>query len=285
MRRLALLSDIHGNLEALEAVLRDVEKLRPEMVVVLGDTINYGPDPRACLERVDRSADLVLAGNHEKEAAVPEREGLEGDAREMLEWTVGELEGCHAWEKLRGQILEDGDERSRARLKDLSFVHGSAAKPVEQYVWPGHPQHHLRLNRQLDEWLTTLRKGFRTRHAFCGHTHVPAVLAGYEDREIFPIEQDWNRKFTFVGPHAMFYVPAGPVRIEGLAGRRVVINPGSVGQPRDDNPAASWALYDGDSIEFRRVPYDSVRTGTRIRALPLSEDTREFFADRLEQGV
>jgi predicted phosphodiesterase len=285
MRRLALLSDIHGNLEALEAVLRDVEKVRPDMLVVLGDTINYGPPPRECLELVDRCADLVLAGNHEKEAAVPHQDGLEAGAREMLDWTVARLEGCGAWEKLRGQILKEGDGRSRARREDLTFVHGSAARPAEQYVWPGHPQHHLQLNRQLDDWLTKLRKGFRTRHAFCGHTHVPALLAGYEDREIFPIERDWNRKLTFVGPRALFYVPEGSIRIAGLAGRRVVVNPGSVGQPRDDSPLASWAVYDGDSVEFRRVPYDARRTGARIRALPLSEETRDFFAGRLEEGV
>ena len=128
-------------------------------------------------------------------------------------------------------------------------------------------------------------KGFRTRHSFCGHTHVPSILTGYDNRELFPIERDWNRKFTFLGPHTIFYVPAGPIRIAGLAGRRVVVNPGSVGQPRDENPAASWALYDGDSVEFRRVPYDLTRTGAKIRALPLSEETREFFADRLEEGV
>jgi len=164
-------------------------------------------------------------------------------------------------------------------------VHGSATRPVEQYVWPGHPSHHLQLNRQLDEWLLSLMKGFRTRHSFCGHTHVPAVLTGYDSRALFPIEQDWNRKLTFVGPHSIFYVPAGAMRLEGLAGRRVVINPGSVGQPRDEDPRASWALYDGDAIEFRRVPYDAVRTAARIRGLPLSDDTREFFADRLEVGV
>lgn len=285
MRRIALLSDVHANLEALEAVLRDLERQRPDTVVVLGDTINYGPDPRMCLELVDRCADLVLAGNHEKEAATPDRDGLEGDAREMLLWTVTQLDDCQAWEKLRGEIVAEGEARSRVRLEDLTFVHGSAAKPVEQYVWPGHAQHHLQLNRQLDEWLTTLRKGFRTKHAFCGHTHVPALLAGYEDREVFPIETDWNRRFTFVGPRSIFYVPSENVRIEGLSGRRVVVNPGSVGQPRDENPLASWALYDGDSVEFRRVPYDTRRTSARIRSLPLSEDTREFFAHRLEDGV
>ena len=285
MRRLALLSDVHANLEALESVLRDVDRQKPDLIVVLGDTINYGPNPRECLELVDRCADIVLAGNHEKEAAVPERDGLEGDAREMLDWTLEQLDDCHPWEKLRAQILADGDERSRSKLKDVTFVHGSASKPVDQYVWPGHPQHHLQLNRQLDEWLVALMKPFRTRHAFCGHTHVPSVLTGYDNREIFPIDRDWNRKFTFVGPHALFYVPAGPALIEGLSKRRAVINPGSVGQPRDENPFASWAIYDGESVDFRRVPYDLVKTGSKILSLPVSLEAREFFADRLAEGV
>lgn len=285
VRRIALLADIHSNLEALEAVLRDVELQKPDLVAVLGDTINYGPNPRECLERIDAAADLVLAGNHEKEAAAPGRDELEGDAREMLDWTVGQLEGLHAWERLRGEILERGADRAQARLDGLHFVHASAAKPWEQYLWPGHPNYHLHLNRQLDEFLVELLGGFDAEHSFVGHTHAPTVLTAYSHRELFPISQDWNRRFTFIGPSAVFYVPAGNLRLEGLAGKKVVINPGSVGQPRDHDPRASWALYDGDSVEFRRVEYDHHKTSAKLRALPLSLETRRYFADRLAEGT
>jgi predicted phosphodiesterase len=285
MQRIALLSDIHANLEALEAVLRSVEPEKPDLIVVLGDTINYGPNPRECLEMVDRLADIMLAGNHETEATRPESDDMEGDAKEMLEWTVAQLNEFPPWEKLRQEILDQGEDRAWLRYKDLTFVHGSARKPVEQYVWPGHPHHHLQLNRQLDDHLLTILKGFRTKHSFCGHTHAPAVLAGYDDREICPIGCDWNRHYTFIGPRTVFYVPEESVTLEGLSGRKVVINPGSVGQPRDGNPLASWALYDGDAITFHRVVYDQQKTSAKINALPLSADTREFFAERLAQGI
>ncbi|MBI5548665.1 MAG: metallophosphoesterase [Deltaproteobacteria bacterium] len=285
MRRIALLSDIHGNLEALEAVLRDVERQRPDMVVVLGDTINYGPNPRACLERVERTADIVLAGNHEKEAAAHDDEALEGDAREMLDWTLTQLEGFHPWEKMREHILAAGEASSRVRWRDLTFVHGSPRSPVHEYIWPGHPQHHLHLNKQLDEWLLKLLKHSKTRHSFCGHTHVPALLTTYSEREIFPIDRSWNRSYTFVGPRTIFYVPEDNVTVEGISGSRMVINPGSVGQPRDGNPLASWALYEGHSIHFRRVAYDMSKTSAKIRDLPLSAGARDCFADRILEGV
>jgi diadenosine tetraphosphatase ApaH/serine/threonine PP2A family protein phosphatase len=129
-----------------------------------------------------------------------------------------------------------------------------------------------------------LLDGFPQQHSFVGHTHVPTVLTRYENRELFPIAHDWNRKLTFIGPRTVFYVPQGEVTLPELTGRKVVINPGSVGQPRDGDPRASWALYDGDSVHFRRVAYDHEATARKIRALPLSLDTRRYFADRLAEG-
>lgn len=285
MRRIAFISDVHGNLEALQAVLRDVEAHHPDLLVALGDTINYGPDPRECLRLVDEAADIVLAGNHEKEAALPEPDEMEGDARELLEWTVQQLEGLHAWERMRADLLARGEAAAQHRLDGLHFVHASAAKPFAQYVWPGHPQHHLHLNAQLDQYLTELLGAFDATHSFVGHTHTPAVLTSYEHREVFPIEFEWNRRFTFLGPRAVFYVPQGSRQLEGLYGRKLVINPGSVGQPRDGNPDASWALYDGDTVLFRRVPYPHQQTAAKLRALPVSLETRSSFADRLAEGT
>lgn len=284
MRRIAFISDVHANLEALEAVLRDLEAQKPDLLVALGDTLNYGPNPRECLELVDAHADIVLAGNHEKEAAVPEPDELEGDARELLDWTVKQLEGLHAWERLRDDLKARGAAAAQHRYEKLHFVHASAAKPFAQYVWPGHPQHHLHLNAQLDTSLMEMLAGFDATHSFVGHTHTPSVLTSYKHREIFPIEFEWNRRFTFLGPRAIFYVPQGSRTLEGLYGRKLVINPGSVGQPRDGNPDASWALYDGDTIAFRRVPYPHQVTAAKLRALPVSDETRNYFAGRLALG-
>jgi predicted phosphodiesterase len=284
MQRIAFLSDIHANLEALEAVLRDVDALAPDLVVVLGDTVNYGPNPRECVELVERHADVVLMGNHEKEVAFPEADELEGDAREMAEWTARALDGLHHWEKWVRTLAERADDAGRHRHEKLLFVHASGEKPLVQYTWPGHPHHHLQLNAQLDQYLVELLGGFDAVHSFCGHTHAPAVLTAYAEREIFPISYDWNRRFTFIGPRTVFYVPAGELTLEGLYGRKCVINPGSVGQPRDQDPRASWALYDGDTIRFRRVVYDHAATAAKVRALPLSNETRDYFAGRLARG-
>ncbi len=284
MRRIAFFSDVHANLEALEAVLRDVDAQKPDLVVALGDTINYGPNPRECLQLVNDAADIVLAGNHEKEAVLPEPDELEGDARELLDWTVKQLDGLDVWERLRDDLKARGEAVAQYRFEKLHFVHASAVKPFAQYVWPGHPQHHLHLNAQLDQYLVELLSGFDATHSFVGHTHTPSVLTSYEHREVFPIEFEWNRRLTFLGPRAIFYVPQGSRTLEGLYGRKLVINPGSVGQPRDGNPDASWALYDGDTVAFRRVRYPHERTAAKLRELPVSRETRAYFADRLAEG-
>jgi predicted phosphodiesterase len=281
----ALLADVHANLEALEAVLRDLEQQKPDRVAVLGDTIGYGPNPRECLERAQAVADVLLIGNHEKEAALPEKDEMESDVREMLEWTLGQLAAVPAWQKLREQILARTPEALARHEEDgLLFVHASPAKPYVQYVWPGYRTHFLSLNQQLDEHLGSILAQFGPGHSFCAHTHTPALATGYENRDLFPIYPDWNRTFTFWGPSTVFYVPAGEVDLTGLAGRKLVINPGSVGQPRDHNPAASYALYDGDTVRFRRVSYDVATTQRKIAALPVSQETRDFFGSRLAKG-
>jgi diadenosine tetraphosphatase ApaH/serine/threonine PP2A family protein phosphatase len=254
-------------------------------VAVLGDTIGYGPNPRECLERVRGFADVLLIGNHEKEATFPQDDELESDVREMLDWTLGALGDLPAWQELRGQIRARTPEALARREEDgLLFVHASPQKPYVQYVWPGYRTHFLSLNRQLDEHLGSILAQFGPGHSFCGHTHSPAVATGYENRELFPIYPDWNRTFTFWGPSTIFYVPSGEIDLEGLAGRKAVINPGSVGQPRDHHPAASYALYNGDVVRFRRVDYDVAATQAKIAALPVSRDTRDFFATRLGKG-
>lgn len=285
MPRIAILSDIHGNLAALEAVLRDVELQKPDRIVCLGDTVGYGPFPRECFARVHEVADLVLTGNHEVEAALLSDEGMEDDAREMALWSSQALEGLERWERLRAALaMGPADPLAMHQEERITWVHAAPEEPTVRYVWPGYRTHFLALNAQIDGFLQELLSRFSTPHGFCGHTHVPAILTTYEDRELFSVSHDWNRTFTFLGPRTIFYVPKGLVTVGGLDGRKVVINPGSVGQPRDRDPRASWALYDGDLVSFRRVPYEITRTQAAIRALPVSEDSRDFFSERLGRG-
>ena len=122
-----------------------------------------------------------------------------------------------------------------------------------------------------------------------GLTHAPAVLAGYKDHAIFdPYKHrglEWDRTSTFVGPTSLYVVIDDGAVIEGLSGKKVAINPGSVGQPRFvGNPDASYALYDGDTITFRRVPYDRGRTQQKVADLPFSEETKSWLVERLGRG-
>ena len=286
MRKLAILSDIHGNLEALDAILRDVDMENPDAVVILGDTIGYGADPRACFERAAEAADVLLMGNHEKEAIAPETDELGSDSREVVDWAKGELAGLAPWEQFReraaGRNLEG---LASARIDDHLFVHGSPEKPLVQYVWPGHPNHYVALNRQIDTHIGGILRQAEELQSFCGHTHVPALLVGYDDRDLFDPCLPYNRSHTFVGPTTVFYVPEGPFIISGLSGRRMILNPGSVGQPRDGDPRAAYAVYDGDTVRFRRVAYDCAPAQAKIRALPVRLDTRERFAERLGRGA
>lgn len=289
MASIAVLADIHGNLEALEAVLRDLEPLHPARVVVLGDTVGYGPDPRACLERASELADVLLAGNHEKELLFPSDE-MTDEAQEALRWTAAQLAGSAAWEQLAARIREQGSEAARATLEGCLFVHGSPQYPTEQYIWPAHECQYLVFNDQIDARLADFLEEFDLLHSFFAHTHAPAVLTAYDNHELFDPYRcsglAWHGRHSFVGPTMLYVVPLGSPRIEGLAGRKVAINPGSVGQPRFvGDPDASYALYDGDAVSFRRVPYDRAATCRKLAALPFDEETREFFIERLERGA
>jgi predicted phosphodiesterase len=180
---MAVLSDIHANLEALEAVLRDVDRQGPDRIAVLGDTIGYGPDPRACLERALEIADVLLVGNHEKEL-VDASDDLNDDARESLDWTAKELQGV--FEPVAERIRDNGIAAEALKVVESRvYVHGAPADPVEQYIWPAHHCQYLVFNDQIDERLAEFLAQFSESHGFFGHTHAPAVLTSYENHAIF----------------------------------------------------------------------------------------------------
>ena len=240
--RYAILSDIHGNLEALDAVLAHADA-RAEAVLVLGDVVGYGADPQACLERVAERADAVVAGNHEHGVAgLLDLEWFNDRARTALEWTRGQLDDDHlAWLRTRPLTVE---------IDDATLVHASPDQPAE---W---------------NYLVSAEDGFdvfgafATRLCFVGHSHRPGA---------------WS-----VGSSGRAHEP-GAREIDLEAGRRYVINVGSVGQPRDRDPRASYALWDLDArrVTVERVPYDRVTARRKI----LSADLPRFLADRLLIGA
>lgn len=284
--RWAILSDIHSNIEALEAVLADAAAQGAEKIAVLGDVIDYGPDPVACIERVNAEADVWLVGNHEEDAITPSDEA---EPSGVLEWSLLQLEDSPVWQGLRDKITAAGAPALASQVfESIHFVHASAARPTIQYVWPAHEVQYVVFNEHIDSRLTAFLDEFQAPHGFNGHTHVPAVLTRYEHRKIFDPYQGVRRNHvhTFVGPHAIFFVPEAPCTLHELGEVKLAVNVGSVGQPRrlGDN-RASYVLYDGASLEFRRVEYNWVRTAAKLAAIPFDEDQRKELIERLERGI
>lgn len=276
----AILSDIHGNIDALDAVLTDAQSQGAERILVLGDSINYGAAAVAVVERVCAVADVILLGNHEQ-AAVQGLEGMSGSAAAGLAWTVEQLSRSDAWRSLVAQATFP--EACQRTYEGVQLVHASPRDPVLEYVWPGHSSYFLAFNDQIDARLSDILAARTALHCFCGHTHVPAVLLPYTERRLLT-QQPWDRRLSFIGPQSIFFVPDTALRLQGLADRAVIINPGSVGQPRDGRPEAAYALYDGDELFFRRVAYDIAAAQAKIRGLPIEHDAREYLANRLALG-
>ncbi len=276
----AILSDIHGNIDALEAVLRDAELQGAERIVVLGDSINYGAAAVAVIERITQEADVILLGNHEKAALLGE-DGMSGSAGAGLPWTVSQLEASEDWRRL---VTDASFPESCQRIVDgVQLVHGSPRDPVLEYVWPGHSSYYLAFNGQIDTRLAQILDARQALHCFCGHTHVPAVLLPYAERRMLKL-LPWDRRLSFVGPQSIFFIPDTVLRMQGLSDSPAIINPGSVGQPRDGRPEASYVLYDGDELRFRRVCYDIEAAQERILAMPIDEGAREYLAERIGRG-
>ncbi len=239
-----IISDIHANLVALEAVLADAAG-RYDAVWCLGDLVGYGPDPNECIERVRALPGLrCLVGNHDK-AALGEIDlsVFNGDARRAVQWTRGVL-----------------SEASAAYLRslpasqvagDYTLAHGSPRQPVWEYILDC---------LTAEENLTLLD----TPYCLVGHTHVPVVYRANGGPEGCQEEApDYNGAFT-------------------LGGQRLLLNPGSVGQPRDSLPDAAYALLDleAGAWRFARVAYDIAETQRRMRAAHLPER----LATRLAYG-
>lgn len=239
--RIAVLSDIHANVVALEAVLAATQPV--DAVWHLGDVVGYGPDPDAVIDRL-RGVDAVgVRGNHDA-AAIGGREidWFNPDARAAMEWTRTRLSASsRAW-------LADLPER---RVDgDWTLVHGSIRDPLWEYVTS-----RSAASASLDE--------LTTRVGLHGHTHVPIAWAARDGGVTTTMPSD-GRAIPIESP-------------------RVLLNPGSVGQPRDGIPTASWMIVDTDAwtATWRRVPYDVAEVQERMRGAGLPRR----LIERLDHGV
>lgn len=250
----ALISDLHSNIESLNAVFADLDALGVKEVYCLGDVIGYGPNPRECLELVRAKCGWTILGNHE-EGLMNESFGADFNdrARKALNWTRDTL-GSTAFPKesnyaLWAQIDEFGEIR---KTDDAMFVHGSPRDPVREYVMP---QDALNAAMMRDLFAKIDRPV-----CFAGHTHVPGV---FTPDGVFRHQSEFPNDAFFKLPPKCF------------------VNVGSTGQPRDGDPRACYTVVDGDAIRFRRVTYDVATTARKIKAIP---ELDGFLAARLKVG-
>lgn len=243
--RYAIISDIHGNLAAFQAVLQDIgERGGVERMWCLGDIVGYGPDPKECIALLREYDHICVAGNHDWGAiAKINTDDFNPEAAAACHWTGQQLS------------LEDVDYLAKLPLivteRDFTLAHGSPREPIWEYL--------------VSTYVAKVSFSyFQTKFCLVGHSHVPAVFEYRDDR----------------GDCLLYELPVDtPLK---LGDSRLIVNPGGVGQPRDGDPRASYAIYDTDSnaIWHYRVPYDVTITQQRMKEFGLPRR----LATRLSHG-
>lgn len=246
--RIGILGDIHSNLEALQTVVAAMQEEAIEHWVQVGDIVGYGPDPQPCLDLVRELECTVCLGNHDAAVVgILATDYFNAYARLAIEWT-----------------------RDHVRPQDLVYlrhlplvvehahytvVHGTLDQPKQfGYVLS-----------QVEAKQSLLQQ--RTLVAFVGHSHVPAVYIERPDMH----------------PHELEMIHGPEISCSTEGATRILVNVGSVGQPRDEDPRAAYAIYDTDSgsLAVRRIEYDIARVQRKIRSAGLPD----MLADRLSMGV
>ncbi|MBK8977915.1 MAG: metallophosphoesterase family protein [Planctomycetes bacterium] len=249
---IAFISDIHSNTEALGVVLDEIRRLRVERILCLGDVIGYGPEPRETLRRVMDVAEFSLRGNHE-DGCMHYASDFNPRARAAIDWTREQLnrrdapreENFAFWNYLSSM-------REEHREGPMLLVHGSPRDPIREYIVPRDSQDPVKMDGCF------ARFG-EQQVCFVGHSHVPGV---------------------YPEPGG-FYTPSDLPDGWRTGAYRAIVNIGSVGQPRDGDPRACFATFDGETIRFHRVEYDVQSTMAKIRAIP---ELPDYLAERLERG-
>lgn len=250
MTRTAILSDIHGNLAALEAVLEDVRSQAVDEIVCLGDVVGYGPHPRQCLDEVMNFAFTVL-GNHDS-SAIFDPEGFNNTAERAIFWTREQLHQDDNPADCRRR-LEFICKMPRVVQRDnLLFVHGSPRGPTSEYVFPEDTQNPKKMEKLFS---------LISHVCFQGHTHVPGVFSS--DHQFLRSED---------------VSPRHPLTHPGL---KFMVNVGSVGQPRDSDPRSCYVILEDLCVTFRRVAYDIERT---VKAIEAEPELDNMLGYRLREG-
>ncbi len=241
--RILVISDIHANLAAFETVLEDANG-EWDYVWCLGDVVGYGPDPNECCDLLKSMSHLCIAGNHDWAALGRlDIRTFNVDARRAVDWTQNTL--------TEENIAYLSALPTTFVLGNYTLAHGSPREPVWEYI--------------LDPLIAALNfPHFETDYCFVGHTHTPVTYRLLNE----------EGETDVVSPS--YAVP------QALNGHRLIINPGSIGQPRDNNPNASYGILHVEEtiFEYRRIPYPVEATQDKMRQL----DMPERLIKRLEHG-
>jgi predicted phosphodiesterase len=242
--RYAFISDIHANLEALEAVLDDTETEHIDEIICLGDIVGYGANPNECVDLIKKMCPVTLLGNHDAAAVeLLSTQHFNIHAKIAIEWTT---------QTLRKDIKNLLTELPlKSTLDQMTLVH---ATPYEPNMW---------------YYITSLEEAafnfqfFDTQICMVGHTHIPIIIVLDNQKELY-VHQDVT------------------IRLTDTAGCRLLINVGSVGQPRDRNPKSCYGIFDTETTEFtyRRVAYNIEKTQQKMKRIKMPE----FLVSRLEDG-
>lgn len=247
MNKNLIMADVHSNLTALEAVLQDAGPDDGTSIYCLGDVVGYGAHPNECLARLQEHGAQLLAGNHDAAACgTMDTSYFNPYARKAADWTNRKLT---EYNKDRLRNLPD-----QIRAGDFEFYHGSPLEPLTEYITT---------ERQAASALDTVD----VNRLGVGHTHQPVLYR--------------KEKGTYCGRKI-----TGEDEFFGIdSSERIVLNPGSVGQPRDGDPRASYVTVEGDltgtvNLRWHRVDYDVGAAQDAIRSAGLPEP----LAERLKQG-
>jgi len=261
MPRRAIISDIHGNLVALERALADIQEQKVDDIVCIGDIAGYGPDPVACVDLVRKKCAWTLCGNHDVALFMTHAIGFNKAAREAIDWHRKVLKPkWYSWPstKSRWEWLKN---LCPSKLEEnVIYVHASPRDPIMEYVEESDvvdlgfgPSDKIIEIFENIPWL-----------GFCGHSHRPGIV---------------TNDFTWIKPHELEnYTYQLPPDLKTL------VNIGSVGQPRDNNPKLCYAIFDTDkkTITYRRVEYDVAKAQERFKGNPA---LAERNSKRIGEGV
>ncbi len=289
--RYAVISDIHNNLEAFNAALKDIEQQNVDQICCLGDLLGYGPNPIECVDKMIKLRDsgklaFCLSGNHDQ-AYLFDPNGFNRYAQIAILWTRKQLEkGAGRLRSNRMDFLGDLDYCRNKTVNELLFVHGSPRNCLNEYVFSEDVDDSDKMSSLFD----TVKKRFSAKYCFMGHTHVPGIF----------VDRVSSGKFEYYSFEEIQREFGGKYK---LGEESLLINVGSVGQPRDGDPRSCYVIIDYEPkgadnyIEYRRVEYDINKTVEAFERIPEFKlpfydcdgeevETRgiNFLAERIKTG-